>query len=216
MEDRRADMARLVEKKSRGPIAIAHRGGQRPALRGAGRRSSSWCSGRGSSTRGALLARRAADALGAGRGPDARADRRARRARRRQARSSSSAAAGARCRSWMAERYPSARITRGLELGARSASTSRRARASRGLANLEVVTCGRERLRARAALRSRGVGRDVRAHAQLARAARAHRAAGWSPTAALFVHVFSPPRARLPASRPRRGDWMARHFFTGG
>ncbi len=71
---------------------------------------------------------------------------------------------------WMAERYPAQPHHARCPIRTRSApGSSARPRA----AGCATSTCHRrhERLRDRAALRPRRVGRDVRAHAQLARAA---------------------------------------------
>ncbi len=97
----------------------------------------------------------------------------------------------------------------------RSASTSRPRRARRGLANVRVITARHERVRRRRALRPHRLGRDVRAHAQLARAVRA-RARWLRPGGRFFMHVFC-HRATPYAFEDRdAGDWMSRHFFSGG
>ena len=90
-----------------------------------------------------------------------------------------------------------ARDHRGLEL-APAARVSIRAR---GLPNVEVVTADVERVRHRPPLRPRGLGRDVRAHAQLRGAARRGSRRGSSPAGALFVHVFSHRRYAYPYDR---------------
>lgn len=52
----------------------------------------------------------------------------------------------------------------------------------------------------------------VRNHAALLR-----RVSGWlTPGAPLFVHVFAHRRLFWPFEDEGPGDWMARHFFTGG
>ena len=116
---------------------------------------------------------------------------------------------------WAAERYPRSRITAvsnsaspaGLHPG-RGGAAGPRQRRGRDRRH--------ERLRAAAGLRPRRVGRDVRAHAQLRGAARADRLlarAGRpasSSTSSRHRHAAYPYEDRGP------GDWMARHFFTGG
>jgi cyclopropane-fatty-acyl-phospholipid synthase len=123
---------------------------------------------------------------------------------------------------WMAERYPGARIV------AVSNSTTQRAhilaRASeRGLGNVTVLT---------ADVADLGVGshadvvgperfdrvisvemfEHVRNHRELGR-----RIARWlRPGGELFVHVFAHRSRPYLFEVGGAGDWMARHFFTGG
>ena len=69
-----------------------------------------------------------------------------------------------------------------------------------------------QRVRDRAPLRPGRLGRDVRAHAQLAGAAPRRCAGCCATTGRLFVHVFS--HLRYPYAFDR--SWMGRRFFTGG
>jgi cyclopropane-fatty-acyl-phospholipid synthase len=121
---------------------------------------------------------------------------------------------------WMAERYPSSRIL------AVSNSTRQRAHITaaaheRGLDNVRVVT---------ADVGTLGVGETpagfgsfdrvvsvemlehVRNHRELGR-----RIARWlRPGGELFVHVFAHRDRTYLFETGGAGDWMARHFFTGG
>ncbi len=121
---------------------------------------------------------------------------------------------------WMAERYPASRIL------AVSNSTRQRAHITaaaheRGLGNVRVVT---------ADVGTLGVGatppgfgsfdrvvsvemlEHVRNHRELGR-----RIARWlRPGGELFVHVFAHRDRTYLFETGGAGDWMARHFFTGG
>ena len=121
---------------------------------------------------------------------------------------------------WMAERYPGSRIL------AVSNSTRQRAHITaaahaRGLGNVRVVT---------ADVGTLGVGETpmgfgsfdrvvsvemlehVRNHRELGR-----RIARWlRPGGELFVHVFAHRDRTYRFETGGVGDWMARHFFTGG
>jgi cyclopropane-fatty-acyl-phospholipid synthase len=123
---------------------------------------------------------------------------------------------------WMAERYPASRIT------AVSNSTTQREHiekqaALRGLGNVRVLTCDVNALGVSA---HRDVATDasfdrvvsvemfehVRNHRQLT-----SRIATWlRPGGKLFVHVFAHRSDPYPFDTGGSGDWMARHFFTGG
>jgi cyclopropane-fatty-acyl-phospholipid synthase len=123
---------------------------------------------------------------------------------------------------WMAERYPAARIT------AVSNSTTQREHiekqaAIRGLDNLTVLTCDVNALGVSAhadvvtaAAFDRVVSVEmfehVRNHRQLT-----GRIATWlRPGGQLLVHVFAHRSDPYPFDTGGSGDWMARHFFTGG
>ncbi len=118
---------------------------------------------------------------------------------------------------WMAERYPECAHHRGVELARRSASTSRRSAASAACATSRCspATSTSCELR-RAQLRPLRVDRDVRAHAQLRRAAR-RASRGWlRPGGKLFVHIFCHRTLMYPFETEGEDNWMGRHFFTGG
>ena len=123
---------------------------------------------------------------------------------------------------WMAEQYPGARIV------AVSNSTSQRAfilarAAERGLDNVSVLTADVGELGVGAhddVVRSGAFDRvisvemleHVRNHRELGR-----RIARWlRPGGELFVHVFAHRDRPYLFEVGGTGDWMARHFFTGG
>jgi len=129
---------------------------------------------------------------------------------------------------WMAEQYPSARIT-----AVSNSATQREfimARASeRGLDNVRVVTADVGELGVDAGVDAEAhddvVGpsrfdrivsvemlEHVRNHRELGR-----RIADWlRPGGELFVHVFAHRDRAYLFETGGSGDWMARHFFTGG
>ncbi len=123
---------------------------------------------------------------------------------------------------WMAARYPRSAITAVSNSATQRAYIEGQARA-RGLTNVRVLTCDVNRLGApdHAEVVTPGsfdrvvsveMFEHVRNHRQLT-----DRIATWlRPDGALFVHVFAHRSDAYPFDTGRRGDWMARHFFTGG
>jgi len=115
---------------------------------------------------------------------------------------------------WMAERYPGARIM------AVSNSASQRAyieavAAARGFTNLRVVTADMNSFSPEG-LFDRVVSVEMFEHMANWQAllARVH---GWlAPGGKLFVHVFAHKRAPYRFDHTDDGDWIAKHFFTGG
>ena len=113
-----------------------------------------------------------------------------------------------------AERHPRARIT--AVSNSRSQGAFVRARAAaRGLGNVEVVTADVNGFTPRGRF-DRVVSVEMFEHVrnwpELLRRVR-----GWlEPRGRLFVHVFAHRRLAYPFEVDGDGDWMARHFFTGG
>ncbi len=121
---------------------------------------------------------------------------------------------------WMAERYPASRI-----LAVSNSGGQRRfieaARDERGLGNLGVVTADMNDFAPPASGSGRRFDRVVSIemfeHMRNYRELLARIASWLDPGGRLFVHVFC--HRRQPyffEDRGRPGDWMARHFFTGG
>jgi cyclopropane-fatty-acyl-phospholipid synthase len=115
---------------------------------------------------------------------------------------------------WMAERYPASRIT------AVSNSASQKAyvdaeTARRGLGNVRVVTADMNRF-ATAEKFDRVVSVEMFEHMRNYEELLGRIAAWLEPGGRLFVHLFSHSRAAYPYEDRGEGDWMARHFFTGG
>ena len=115
---------------------------------------------------------------------------------------------------WMAERYPRSSVTAVSNSASQGAFVRERAQA-RGLANLEVVTADMNRF-APAGRFDRVVSVEMFEHMrnwpELLR-----RIGAWlEPDGRLFVHVFAHRQFAYPFEVDGDGDWMARHFFTGG
>jgi cyclopropane-fatty-acyl-phospholipid synthase len=117
---------------------------------------------------------------------------------------------------FMAARYPSARFL--AISNSRSQGEHVRAEArARGLANLEVRTADMNGFAPEPGARfDRIVSVEMFEHMrnwpELFR--RVH---GWlAPGGRVFVHVFAHRRFAYPFEVDGDGDWMARHFFTGG
>jgi len=116
---------------------------------------------------------------------------------------------------FVAERFPRARVT------AVSNSKSQREHIvaecrRRGLAGVEVVTADVSHFEAPAGAYDRIVSVEMFEHVR-SWPRLLGRAASWlAPEGRLFLHVFC-HRSRAYAFEDRgAGDWMARHFFTGG
>ena len=116
---------------------------------------------------------------------------------------------------WMAERYPNARIT------AVSNSTPQRLFIEaqcreRGLANVRVLTCDVNRLELEAERFDRCVSIEMFEHVRNYETLLS-RIAGWlRPQGQLFVHIFCHRTLLYPFETEGEGNWMGRHFFTGG
>jgi cyclopropane-fatty-acyl-phospholipid synthase len=115
---------------------------------------------------------------------------------------------------WAAERYPRTRVT------AVSNSASQRAfilaeAARRGLGNVEVVTADMNAFEPRRVF-DRVVSVEMLEHMRNYEAL-LERIASWlEPGGLFFAHVFSHRHAAYPYENRGPGDWMSRHFFTGG
>ena len=115
---------------------------------------------------------------------------------------------------WVAERSPGARVTAVSNSASQGAFISARA-AARGLRNLEVVTADMNRFEPQGRF-DRVVSVEMFEHMRNWPALLG-RIGGWlEPDGRLFVHVFAHRRYAYPFEVDGDGDWMARHFFTGG
>ncbi|HET7203186.1 MAG TPA: cyclopropane-fatty-acyl-phospholipid synthase family protein [Steroidobacteraceae bacterium] len=121
---------------------------------------------------------------------------------------------------WMAERYPRSRITAVSNSCTQKQFIDARA-AERRLTNVEVITCDANVLDFPGGKRfDRVVSVEMFEHVRNYEAL-LRRVAGWMREAAtLFVHVFTHRQYAYPfevqGSGDDPGDWMSRHFFTGG
>jgi cyclopropane-fatty-acyl-phospholipid synthase len=115
---------------------------------------------------------------------------------------------------WMAEHFPASRIT------SVSNSASQRqyilgVAAERGLGNLDVITCDVNRLSLERRF-DRVVSVEMFEHVRNYRELLG-RIAGWLvPGGRLFVHIFCHRYLMYPFETEGDGNWMGRHFFTGG
>lgn len=115
---------------------------------------------------------------------------------------------------WMAEQYPSARIT--AVSNSRSQRDHIKGRADElGLGNLQVVTADINEFRPRGAFDrvvSVEMFEHMRNHAELL-----WRIAGWlNDDGRLFVHIFCHREAAYLFEEQGPHDWMSRYFFSGG
>ena len=121
---------------------------------------------------------------------------------------------------WMAEHYPNARITGVSNSRTQKQFIEARA-ASRGLRNIEIITCDMNDLAPgvglpREARFDRVVSVEMFEHMRNYEQLLA-RISGWmKPAATLFVHIFTHREYAYPFEIRDANDWMARYFFTGG
>jgi cyclopropane-fatty-acyl-phospholipid synthase len=115
---------------------------------------------------------------------------------------------------WMAERYPASAIT------AVSNSSSQREHvlaeaARRGLSNVEVLTADVSEF-VPPGVYDRVVSVEMLEHVRNYETLFGRVASWLEPGGLFFAHVFSHRFAAYPYEDAGPGDWMARHFFTGG
>ncbi|HSQ69862.1 MAG TPA: class I SAM-dependent methyltransferase, partial [Steroidobacteraceae bacterium] len=117
---------------------------------------------------------------------------------------------------WMAEHFPSSRITAVSNSRTQKQFIDARA-AERGLGNVEVITRDANVLDFPSTRRfDRVVSVEMFEHMRNYETLLG-RIAGWMrPQATLFVHIFSHSRFAYPFEVRDESDWMARYFFTGG
>jgi cyclopropane-fatty-acyl-phospholipid synthase len=114
----------------------------------------------------------------------------------------------------MAERYPHASITAVSNSRTQRAYIDAQA-AARGLHNLRVVTADMNAFHFEGQA-DRVVSVEMFEHMRNYDALMG-RIAGWlAPAGELFVHIFTHRAYAYPYEDTGPGDWMARHFFTGG
>lgn len=116
---------------------------------------------------------------------------------------------------WMAERYPSVRITAVSNSHSQRQHILAQCRA-RGLDNVEVLTRDVNQLELPAAHFDRCVSVEMFEHVRnyerlLGRIARWLKRDG-----ALFLHIFAHRTLMYPFETQGDDNWMGRHFFTGG
>lgn len=116
----------------------------------------------------------------------------------------------------MAERFPNAHITAVSNSASQRAFILTQAR-TRGLANIDVITCDANVLEFPPEVRfDRAVSVEMFEHMRNYETL-LRRIASWlKPDGTLFVHVFSHREYAYPFDVDGDNDWMARYFFTGG
>lgn len=124
---------------------------------------------------------------------------------------------------WMAEHYPNSSITAVSNSSTQRGKILERA-AERGLDNVRVATCDINDLGQTDATAQvvadesfdRVVSVEMFEHVRNHERLLARIATWLRPGGKLFVHVFSNREVAYPFDVGGGGDWMARHFFTGG
>lgn len=115
---------------------------------------------------------------------------------------------------WMAERYPNCRITAVSNSRSQKQFIESRCR-ERGIQSINVVTANVAEYRASADY-DRIVSVEMFEHMRNYETL-LERVAEWlRPAGKLFVHIFCHRELAYPFEIDGDGDWMARHFFTGG
>jgi cyclopropane-fatty-acyl-phospholipid synthase len=114
----------------------------------------------------------------------------------------------------VAERFPGSRVV-GVSNSASQKAFIDGEAARRGLANVEIVTADMNSFDPGRRF-DRVVSVEMFEHMRNYEALLA-RIAGWlRPAGRLFVHIFVHRQYAYPYEDRGAGDWMARHFFTGG
>ena len=116
---------------------------------------------------------------------------------------------------WMAEHYPHARIWAVSNSTAQRAFIEQRCREG-GFTNVQVITCDVNRLDLPAAKFDRCVSIEMFEHMRNYETLLARISAWLTLRGKLFVHIFAHRTYLYPFETGGAGNWMGRHFFTGG
>jgi cyclopropane-fatty-acyl-phospholipid synthase len=116
---------------------------------------------------------------------------------------------------YLAERFPSALITAVSNSSNQRMWIEAQAR-TRGLGNLKVLTCDMNVFDIGADAFDRVVSIEMFEHMKNYQRLLANVARWLRPGGLLFVHIFTHQRFAYHFESKGPGDWMARHFFTGG
>jgi cyclopropane-fatty-acyl-phospholipid synthase len=116
---------------------------------------------------------------------------------------------------YLAERFPAARITAVSNSGGQRAFIEEQAR-QRGFRNLRVRTCDINDLDFAPGSFDRVVSIEMFEHMKNYERLLANVARWLKPDGRLFVHIFTHQQFAYHFEATGPGDWMARHFFTGG
>lgn len=115
---------------------------------------------------------------------------------------------------WMAERHPRSRIVAVSNSAGQKAFIDSEAR-RRGLTNVSVVTADVNHFSTSERF-DRVISVEMFEHMRNYRVLLSRIASWLEPGGRLFVHIFSHAQAAYPYEDQGTGDWMTRHFFTGG
>lgn len=115
---------------------------------------------------------------------------------------------------WMAEHYPSSRATGVSNSASQRASILERA-AQLGLRNVRIITADMNDFTAHGKY-DRVVSVEMFEHMRNWRVLLERVSNCLKPDGKLFIHIFTHTRFAYPFEVRNSGDWMARHFFTGG
>jgi len=116
---------------------------------------------------------------------------------------------------WMAQRFPNARITAVSNSNSQREWIQARCR-EQGLDNVQVLTCDVNVLELAPDRFDRCVSVEMFEHVRNHEALMARIADWLRPQGKLFVHIFAHRLAAYPYDTQGDGNWMGRHFFTGG
>ncbi len=115
---------------------------------------------------------------------------------------------------WLAEHFPRCRVV-GVSNAANQRTDILARAAAQGLTNVDVLTADVNTFAAPGRF-DRIVSIEMMEHARNWRLL-LERAASWlTPAGKMFVHVFTHRSVGYEFATDGKGDWMARHFFTGG
>lgn len=116
---------------------------------------------------------------------------------------------------WMAERYPNAKIV-GISNSNQQREHIEAQCRRRGVANVRVMTQDVNRLELIAAKFDRCVSVEMFEHMRNYEILLSRIADWLRPGGKLFVHIFAHKTLMYPFETTGEGNWMGRHFFTGG
>lgn len=116
---------------------------------------------------------------------------------------------------WMAEQYPRSRITAVSNSSSQRRYIEAQCR-QRGLANVRVLTCDVNHLVLEARRFDRCVSIEMFEHVRNYPLLMSRIAQWLRPRGKLFVHIFAHRTFMYPFDTAGAGNWMGRHFFTGG
>ncbi|MBO6514767.1 MAG: class I SAM-dependent methyltransferase, partial [Phycisphaerales bacterium] len=115
---------------------------------------------------------------------------------------------------WMGEHFPNASITAVSNSASQRAYIMEQAE-QRGLTNIQVITCDMNDFHTQNVF-DRAVSVEMFEHMRNYEVLLSRVASWLKPSGKLFVHVFAHKNSAYPFETEGAGNWMGRHFFTGG